>query len=171
MTIHTHPVAPIDSREFRRSLGKFATGITVITTRSPDGRPIGFTANSFSSVSLDPPLVLWNLARTSPNLAHFERCSHYAVNVLAADQMALSQRFANSSADRFADLRFYEGAGGAPLIPGCCAWFECVNEARHPGGDHVIFVGRVERFARAERPPLLYHGGHYCVLSRHPDSP
>jgi flavin reductase (DIM6/NTAB) family NADH-FMN oxidoreductase RutF len=169
--IHTHPLPALDSRELRRSLGKFATGVTVITTRAEDGRPVGFTANSFSAVSLDPPLVLWNLSLTSPSLAHFERCSHYAVNVLAHDQMALSQRFASAIHDKFDGLAFEDGAGGAPLIPGCCAWFECANEVRHSGGDHLIFVGRVERFARAERPPLLYHGGHYCVLGRHPDAP
>jgi flavin reductase (DIM6/NTAB) family NADH-FMN oxidoreductase RutF len=170
-TIHTHAVPAFDTRDFRRSLGKFATGVTVITTRAADGHPVGFTANSFSSASLDPPLVIWNLARTSANLEHFERCSHYAVNVLSHDQMELSQRFAKSTADKFDAVDFEDGVGGAPLLPGCCAWFECINETRYPGGDHLIFVGRVERFSRAERAPLLYHGGHYGLLTRHPDSP
>jgi 3-hydroxy-9,10-secoandrosta-1,3,5(10)-triene-9,17-dione monooxygenase reductase component len=170
-TIHTHVVSEFDTREFRRSLGKFATGVTVITARAADGHPVGFTANSFASASLEPPLVMWNLARTSANLEHFERCSHYAVNVLSHDQLNLSLRFARSASDKFVALDFTDGAGGAPLLAGCCAWFECNNETRHAAGDHLIFVGRVERFARAERAPLLYHGGHYGLLTRHPDSP
>jgi len=169
--VHTHAVSGFDTREFRRSLGKFATGVTVITTRAGDGQPVGFTANSFASVSLDPPLVMWNLARESVSMPHFERCSHYAINVLAHDQLHLSLRFAKSAGEKFAALEFSDGAGGAPLLAGCCAWFECRNEHRYPGGDHLIFVGRVERFSRAERPPLLYHGGHYGLFSRHPDSP
>jgi flavin reductase (DIM6/NTAB) family NADH-FMN oxidoreductase RutF len=170
-TIHTHVVSEFDTRDFRRSLGKFATGITVITTRTAEGQPIGFTANSFASASLEPPLVTWNLARSSANIGHFERCSHYAVNVLSHDQMALSIHFAKPSGDKFALIGYEEGAGGAPLLAGCCAWFECSNEVRYPGGDHLIFLGRVERFARAERAPLLYHGGHYGLVTRHPDSP
>jgi flavin reductase (DIM6/NTAB) family NADH-FMN oxidoreductase RutF len=171
MSVHTHAVPQFDTRDFRRSLGQFATGVTIITARAPDGHPVGFTANSFSSVSLDPPLVLWNLATSSPNLAVFQGCSHYAVNVLAREQLALSQRFAASSRDKFADVPFDEGAGGAPLLTGCCAWFECGNEFRYPGGDHVIFVGRVERYARAQRQPLLYFNGHYCVIAEHPEAP
>lgn len=151
--------------ELRAALGAFATGITVVTCRAADGSPIGLTVNSFNSVSLDPPLVLWSLSRNSPTRDAFEACSHYAVNVLAADQAAISQRFAAPHPDRFDGLGVGEGAGGAPLIAGCCAWFEARNELRHPGGDHIIFVGRVERIARGGGEPLVYHAGRYRRLA------
>ncbi|MBI4754113.1 MAG: flavin reductase family protein [Betaproteobacteria bacterium] len=156
---------PFDARALRDALGGFATGVTVITTCGDDGRPVGLTVSSFNSVSLDPPLVLWSLSLHSPNLAAFRRCSHYAVNVLAAEQEGLSAHFAASGIDRFGGMEVQPGLGGAPLLPGCCAWFECRNEARHAGGDHIIFVGRVERFAREDRAPLLFHGGRYRRLA------
>ncbi|MDD5295308.1 MAG: flavin reductase family protein [Rhodocyclaceae bacterium] len=152
---------PVDRRSLRGALGMFATGVTVITTRRADGTYAGFTANSFSSVSLEPPLVLWSLGLDSPNLPTFEASSHYAINVLAADQAHLSQRFAASGTDKFAGLALLPGAGGAPLLPGCCAWFECANETRYPGGDHLIFIGRVLAYAREERAPLIFHEGRY----------
>ncbi|MBL8473131.1 MAG: flavin reductase family protein [Rhodocyclaceae bacterium] len=154
----------MDTREFRRALGCFATGITVITARDAAGMPVGLTANSFNSVSLDPPLVLWSLSLYSNNLAAFQNCSHWAVNVLAADQQALSQRFAQTEGNRFGGLDFSEGLGGAPLLEGCCARFECRNETHYAGGDHLIFLGEVERYERFERPPLLYFGGRYRQL-------
>lgn len=161
-----HPAEPLfDTRAFRDALGGFATGVTVITTRDDDGRPVGLTVSSFNSVSLDPPLVLWSLSLSSPNLAAFQRCSHYAVNVLAAEQEALSAHFAASGIERFGGMEVQPGLGEAPLLAGCCAWFECRNEARHAGGDHVILVGRVERFTREDRPPLLFHGGRYRRLA------
>ncbi|MDZ4255307.1 MAG: flavin reductase family protein [Sulfuritalea sp.] len=154
-----------DPRSFRDALGDFATGVTVITARGADGQPVGVTINSFTSVSLEPPLVLWNLGLHSPSLATFESCSHYAVNVLGADQADFSQRFAQSQADKFAGIDFKVGAGDAPLLPGCCAWFECRNELRYPGGDHLIFVGHVEGFRREQKPPLIFHGGRYRSLA------
>lgn len=154
----------IDTRALRQALGMFATGITVITARAPDGQYIGLTANSFNSVSLDPPLIVWSLSLYSPNLAAFQTASHYAVNVLAVDQVELSQRFALPRVDKFAGLQPCEGLGGAPLLDGCCAWFECRNEARHPGGDHLVFIGLVERFSREDREPLVYQGGRYRSL-------
>jgi flavin reductase (DIM6/NTAB) family NADH-FMN oxidoreductase RutF len=154
-----------DPRAFRDALGMFATGIAVVTARGPSGDPVGLTVNSFSSVSLDPPLVLWCLSLYSPTLAAFERCTHYAINVLAVEQDGLSQHFASSAPDRFAGIEWTGGLGGAPLIPGCCAAFECRNEVRHPGGDHLIFVGQVERFARHEREGLLYFRGGYRRLA------
>lgn len=160
-----HPAPAFDCRAFRDALGNFATGIAVVSALAPDGSYIGLTINSFNSVSLDPPLILWSLALSSPNLDAFRACSHYAVNILAADQRELSQRFATRGGDKFGGLSFREGLGGAPIIPGCCAWFECANEVRHPGGDHLIFIGRVERCARqAGRAPLIYHGGRYRWL-------
>ena len=154
-----------DPRALRNALGEFATGVTVVTTRGTDGLPVGVTINSFASVSLEPPLVLWSLGLASPSLAVFESCSHYAVNILAADQVELSQRFSQSQDDRFAGIAMKVGASGTPLLPGCCAWFECRNELRYPGGDHIILVGQVENFSRQEKPPLIFHGGQYRTLA------
>lgn len=155
----------LDSRSLRDALGEFATGVAVVTARAANGQPVGVTINSFASVSLEPPLVLWSLGLQSPSLAVFESCSHYAVNILAADQVELSQRFSQSQNDKFAGIDTTGGAGGTPLLPGCCAWFECRNEARYPGGDHIILLGYVEDFQRAERPPLIFHGGQYRKLA------
>ena len=153
-------------RDLRRTLGAFATGVTVVTARTPDGEPVGLTISSFNSVSLDPPLILWSLSLESPNLEAFRRASHYAVNVLAADQQWLSDRFAARRSDRFADLQQQPGLGGAPLLEGCCAWFECANDTQYPGGDHLIFIGRVERFAPGEaQSPLIFHRGSYRQLA------
>ena len=152
-------------RDFRSTLGNFATGITVITALSPEGEPIGVTISSFNSVSLDPPLILWSLSLNSPNIESFSRASHYAVNVLSADQQHISDGFASRKSDRFAGLTFSRGLSDVPLLDGCCAWFECTNEAHYPGGDHLIFVGHVERFAQGEaESPLIFHNGRYCTL-------
>jgi len=153
-----------DHRALRDALGAFATGITVVTARDAAGRPIGLTVNSFNTVSLDPPLVLWSLSLASPNLAAFRAASHFAVNVLAAGQQAMSERFARRGADKFAGLDWHEGLGGAPLLGGCCSALECRNELQHEGGDHLIFIGRVERFSRGQADPLLYVGGRYRFL-------
>lgn len=159
--------ADFDCRAFRDALGCFATGIAVVTTCAPDGSFVGLTVNSFNSVSLDPPLVLWSLDLGSPSLNAFRSASHYAVNILSAEQEEVSQRFAMRVADKFGDLAVCTGFGGAPLLHGCCAWFECANDAQYPGGDHLIFLGRVERFsADAARAPLLYHRGRYGRLAR-----
>lgn len=154
-----------DSRSLRDALGEFATGVAVVTTRAADAAPVGVTINSFSSVSLEPPLVLWSLGLMSPTRPAFEASSHYVVNVLAADQVDLSQRFSQPQADRFAGLDFDEGGSGVPLLRGCSAWFECRNEIRYPGGDHVILVGYVERFRREPKAPLIFHGGRYRELA------
>jgi len=153
----------IDPLLLRVALGQYATGVAVVTAADADGRPVGLTVNSFASVSLDPPLVLWSLGRNSACLPAFKACSHFAVNVLAAEQVELSNRFAAAALDKFAHLEWTPGLGGAPLLAGCCARFECHNQTHHPGGDHLIFIGRVERFAREERPPLVFHGGRYCA--------
>ncbi|HUI18149.1 MAG TPA: flavin reductase [Alphaproteobacteria bacterium] len=160
----------IDKRAFRTALGRFPTGVTVVTTLGPGGRRIGLTANSFSSVSLDPPLVLWSLAKAARSLAFFVKAPHYAINVLAADQIGLSRQFADAREDRFADVVCRTGLGGVPLIEGCAAWFECHNVAQYEGGDHVILLGRVERFADADRTALAFHLGGYKVTSHHPES-
>jgi flavin reductase (DIM6/NTAB) family NADH-FMN oxidoreductase RutF len=159
--LRAHPPS-FSSLEFRAALAMFATGVTIVTARDPDGQCIGLTANSFNSVSLDPPLVLWSLSRAAASLAAFTRGSHYAINILAADQRALADRFASRAGDRFAGIPFREGAGGAPVLEGVAAAFECFNRSRYEEGDHVIFVGEVEHCARQERAsPLIFHGGRY----------
>lgn len=152
-------------RDFRATLGSFATGVTVLTALDGNGGPMGVTISSFNSVSLDPPLILWSLSNESPNIEAFRSATHYAVNVLAADQQDISDRFAARSGDRFAGVPVRAGTHGAPLIEGCCATFECANEIQYAGGDHLIFVGRVEHFAQdAEKSPLIFHGGRYREL-------
>jgi flavin reductase (DIM6/NTAB) family NADH-FMN oxidoreductase RutF len=150
------------SQEFRAALGMFGTGVTIVTARSADGQLVGLTANSFNSVSLAPPLVLWSLARAAASMAIFSAGSHYAINILAADQKPLAERFALKGADRWSGVSWDMGAGGAPLLHGAAATFECFNRSRYEEGDHVIFVGEVERCAhRAGATPLLFHGGRY----------
>jgi flavin reductase (DIM6/NTAB) family NADH-FMN oxidoreductase RutF len=153
--------------EFRTSLGMFATGVTIVTARTAEGELVGLTANSFNSVSLTPPLVLWSLSRNAGSMAAFSNGRHYAINVLAADQQALALRFASRGTDRWADVAFTEGVSGAPLLAGAAATFECFNRSQYGEGDHVIFVGEVERCAhRADASPLLYHGGKF--YTEHP---
>ncbi len=153
--------------EFRTSLAMFATGVTIVTARASSGKLVGLTANSFNSVSLSPPLVLWSLARAAASLASFSTGSHYAINILAADQINLAKRFAAKGVDRFADVAFEQGIEGAPLLAGAAATFECFNRSRYFEGDHVIFVGEVERCAhRTGASPLLFHGGKF--YTEHP---
>lgn len=153
--------------EFRAALGMFATGVTIVTARAANGRLVGLTANSFNSVSLHPPLVLWSLARAAGSMAVFSTGSHYAINVLAADQQELAQRFAAKGVDRWAGVVHTEGVAGAPLLAGAAATFECYNRSRYEEGDHVIFVGEVERCThRPDASPLLYHGGRF--YAEHP---
>jgi flavin reductase (DIM6/NTAB) family NADH-FMN oxidoreductase RutF len=145
----------------------FATGVTIVTARSASGERVGLTANSFNSVSLDPPLVLWSLGRAAASMAAFSNGMHYAINVLAADQQALAEQFAAKGNDRWAGVAFTEGISGAPLLVGAVATFECFNRSQYTEGDHVIFVGEVERCARrASASPLLYHGGKF--YTEHP---
>ena len=152
----------IDPRDFRSALGTYATGVTIITAVGANGKPYGLTCNSFASVSLNPPLVLWSLSRQAGSMAAFERGSHYAINILAADQHALAVRFAAKDVDRFDGVAFRLGASGVPLLDGAAAVFECFNRSRYEEGDHVIFVGEVERCERREgAQPLIFHGGRY----------
>ncbi|WP_349741345.1 flavin reductase family protein [Roseateles cavernae] len=155
-------VAGFDSQQFRSALGMFATGVTIVTARADDGSLVGLTANSFNSVSLAPPLVLWSLAMKAGSMPVFSRGSHYAINILAADQKALAQRFATRDIDRFAGVPWREGAGGAPVLEGVAAVFECANRSQYQEGDHVIFVGEVESCHWAPNAqPLIFHGGRY----------
>jgi flavin reductase (DIM6/NTAB) family NADH-FMN oxidoreductase RutF len=156
------PDAPdFDPRDFRNALGQFATGVTIVTTRTSAGEPIGLTANSFSSVSLSPPLVLWSLSLRSPNLPNFLQATHFAINVLARDQIALSQRFSKPIPNKFEGITCIDSANGMPLLEGTAAHFECRTEARHYSGDHVIFIGHVLHYSHADRDALGYHRGRY----------
>jgi 3-hydroxy-9,10-secoandrosta-1,3,5(10)-triene-9,17-dione monooxygenase reductase component len=155
-----------DAAEFRRALGSFATGVTIITTRDADGNNVGLTANSFNSVSLNPPLVLWSLAESSNSLPVFRNAQHWAVHVLAADQESLSTRFAKRGVDKFAGLDCELGVDGIPLLRGCTARFECKTAFQYEGGDHVIFVGQVLNFMRADSAPLVFHSGRYADATR-----
>ena len=153
--------SPIDPREFRNALGTYATGVTIITASGADGKPVGITCNSFASVSLNPPLVLWSLVVYSSSLTAFQNASHFAVNVLGASQQSLANKFAKSSEDKFNGVDWKPGLGGAPLLSGSVANFQCRAANRYHGGDHVIFLGAVEAYSYNGKEPLLFARGGY----------
>jgi 3-hydroxy-9,10-secoandrosta-1,3,5(10)-triene-9,17-dione monooxygenase reductase component len=157
-----------DPLAFRNALGSFATGVTIVTARDADGAPVGLTANSFNSVSLDPPMVLWSLSLNSGSLPVFRDAENWAVHVLAADQQAMSDRFATPSIDKFDGLSLGDGPEGSPLIEGCAARFGCRARFEYEGGDHAIFLGEVVDFDRRDAEPLIYHGGQYGRIMRAP---
>jgi flavin reductase (DIM6/NTAB) family NADH-FMN oxidoreductase RutF len=150
---------PEMARAFRDALGRFGTGVTVVTCGTPEG-PLGITANSFGSLSLDPPLVLWSPAKSSRRFAPFVAAGHYAIHVLGADQALVGAGFVRDGA-AFAALDWAHNAEGVPVIAGCLARFECARAAVHDGGDHAIVVGRVLRAAMGDGEPLLFAGGRY----------
>jgi flavin reductase (DIM6/NTAB) family NADH-FMN oxidoreductase RutF len=150
-----------DTRDLRNALGAFATGVTIITARGKDGGLYGLTANSFTSVSLTPPLVLWSASLYAQSLPAFQEGSHFVVNILAHDQIELSNFFARTRENKFAEIDHVIPECGAPVIIGAAAHFECRNEYRHYGGDHIIFIGHVERYAYTGRPTLLFCRGKY----------
>lgn len=156
----------IDTRDLRDALGQFATGVCLVTVTSEDGRALALTVNSFASVSLDPPLVLWSLQSDSDTYAEFAGAERYAINVLGSEQEAHSNRYAMKDGHVLDPDHFSRGENGAPVINDALAVFECSLEASYPGGDHVILVGRVTRFTRAESTamPLLFFGGAYRGL-------
>lgn len=160
----TAPGAPFDARTLRQVLGRFATGVTIVTCRDAAGQPVGLTCNSFNALSLDPPLVLWSLRRASPSLAAFSDAKHFAVNILGEAQVDLSRRFASPQADKFGEGQWSDGQGGAPLLAGSTAVLECETTLRQDAGDHVLFIGRVLRLTDLGLPPLVFHGGHYHLL-------
>jgi len=152
-------------RALRKAFGQFATGVTVVAAIDETGQPFGLTINSFASLSMEPPLTVWSLTNSATDFARFCAVERYSINVLSAGQIAISNRFASRGIDRFAGVEWQPGLGGAPLLAGCCAHFEVLNLAQHAGGDHHLFVGRVERFAAdPDRPPLVFHGGCYRRL-------
>jgi flavin reductase (DIM6/NTAB) family NADH-FMN oxidoreductase RutF len=150
---------PERTREFRDALGRFATGVTVVTTQTNQG-PVGITANSFASVSLDPPIVLWSIGRHSKRFAAFAECEHFAVHILGAEQIGLSRRFAKAG-NAFAGLDFVRNDVGVPLLDGCLSRFECRRIAGHEGGDHLIMLGQVANATLRDGEPLLFAGGDY----------
>ncbi|MBN0975821.1 flavin reductase [Pseudomonas hygromyciniae] len=162
-----NPSSVFDTRAFRRALGNFATGVTVVTAADANGRKVGVTANSFNSVSLDPPLILWSIDKRSTSHEVFETASHFAVNVLAADQIDLSNNFARPKEDRFAEVEYQAGEGGAPILADCSARFECEKFQQVDGGDHWIMIGKVVAFDDCGRSPLLYHQGAYSMVLPH----
>ena len=166
---HKHPADPanelasdnsaIDPRDFRNALGSYGTGVTIVTAMGPDGNPYGVTCNSFASVSLNPPLVLWSLGMFSQRLTIFQNASHFTVNVLSVSQQALAMQFAKSSGEKFNGVEWTPGLGNAPVIAGSVATFQCRAANRYYGGDHVIFLGAVEAYAYTKQEPLLFSRG------------
>lgn len=150
-----------DARDFRDALGRFATGVTIVTTCDPEGQPVGVTANSYNSVSLDPPLVLWSLAKSARSMEAFQQARGFAIHILGSEQQELASRFASRGEDKFAGLGVGKGAVDVPLLPDCAAHFECETCYQYEGGDHVIFVGRVVAFEKSDRAPLLFHQGKF----------
>ena len=159
------------SLTLRNAFGHFATGVTIITMIDPAGRRVGMTANSFSSLSLDPPLVLWSLARTSANYELFCTTRHFAVHVLDSRQTALASHFATKDIDRFGELTTAAGLHGLPLLPEYHARFQCENAGCHDGGDHTIIVGRVLCFDERPGDPLLFYRGRFAAASPVPSDP
>lgn len=156
--------APVpDPQDLRRALAQFATGVTVVTTRDAAGTPVGMTANSFASVSLTPPLVLWSLARSAASFEAFSAARGFRVHVLASDQMDIAKRFATRGADKFAIGEWTHEAQTPPQLAGCVAWFECVTRSRHDEGDHVIFVGRIESMGVPGGVPLIFHDSRFVT--------
>jgi len=155
-------------RQFRSALGAFATGVTIVTTRTRTGADVGLTANSFNSVSLNPPMVLWSLAKSARSLPAFLESDYFAVHVLSASQEPLSHTFATRGADKFSGLALERGPGGIPLLPDCSARFQCRTAFKYEGGDHVVFIGEVEAFDHFNRLPLLFHGGRYAAAVERP---
>jgi flavin reductase (DIM6/NTAB) family NADH-FMN oxidoreductase RutF len=154
-----------DERHLRDALAQFATGVTIVCVRGADQRYIGFTANSFNSLSLDPPLILWSLSHRSASLAAFEAADRYAVNVLSSAQVELARRFSRPHADRFANVPLRLGWSDAPLIDGCVAWFECRHHGRYRIGDHVLFIGEIVTADRGRGHGLVFQHGHYGTIA------
>lgn len=151
----------VDLTEFRRALGCFATGVAVVTALEKDGSKAGITINSFNSVSLEPPLVLWSVAEESSSFETFAEAEYFAVNVLAMDQREMCDRFAGRGTNKFDGLNCSEGIGGVPILPTFSAVFECRTEHRYEGGDHIILVGRVLNFEDRKTDPLIFYRGHF----------
>ncbi len=158
----------LDPKAFRRALGNFATGVTIMTAQNAQGERVGVTANSFNSVSLDPALILWSIDKNSSSYRIFAEATHFAVNILSAAQIELSNKFARRAEDKFAGVDFEQGAGLSPMFKNCSAVFECEKFNIVEGGDHWIIIGKVIQFHDHGRSPLLYHQGAYSAVLPHP---
>ncbi|MBP6901808.1 MAG: flavin reductase family protein [Burkholderiaceae bacterium] len=162
-----HPLAGAElptPAALRRALGRYATGVAIVSCRDAVGVPLGLTVNSFAALSLEPPLVLWSLRRASALLPAFEAATHWAVNVLAVEHLPLARRFASPEPDKFADGDWLDGRHGAPVLPDALAVFECAAETVHDGGDHRLLIGRVLSLQLADGAPLTYQASHYHAL-------
>jgi len=151
--------------ELRRSLGQFATGVTVVTCCASDGSPCGITANSFSSVSLAPPLVLWNIAKVSNSLGAYLDAERFAVHVLGANQQSLAEHFARTDHTVYNGIDYEISPDNVPVIPDVLARFDCATEAIHDAGDHHIIIGRVLAHVASDGVPLVFHSGEYQVVA------
>ncbi|MGN5519149.1 flavin reductase [Halopseudomonas sp. Lyrl_26] len=158
----------LDPRQLRRALGNFACGVTIVTACDADGRKVGVTANSFNSVSLDPPLILWSLDKRSSAWNVFQQAEHFAVNILASNQIELSNHFARPQEDKFSGIEHLSGVGGAPIFHGCAGNFQCATYQHIDAGDHWLIIGQVEHFEDFSQPPLAYHQGSYAMVLPHP---
>lgn len=157
--------APFDQRRLRDGLGRFPTGIAIVTSKDPETRnPVGLAVSSFNSLSLDPPLVLWSIDLKSTSLQAFRSHSHFAVNVLADDQEHLCQAFARSGAGKFDGVDYDMGIEDVPLLAGAAAHFQCETVERHLAGDHELYIGRVVDLRISTSEPLVFHGGAFRRL-------
>ncbi len=157
----------VDKRALREVLGTFVTGVTIMTTVDSSGQLLGCTANSFSSVSLEPPLILWSQALNARSYSAFSECSRFVVNILSDDQRFLSQRFASDSENKFDGVEWEPGIGGLPVLVGVASYLECRKAASYPGGDHTIFLGEIENLQRFDQPPLVFGSGRYLQVVPH----
>ena len=157
-------IQPFTQTEFRNALGSFATGVTIITALGKDGQKVGMTANSFNSVSLTPPLILWSISKSTNCFDDFIAAESFAVHILAADQQELSNLFATTGEDRFANIQCTEGLSGTPILPHYSACFECKTAQQYEGGDHIIITGEVLKFSDNQLDPLLFYRGNYHNL-------
>ena len=156
----SHPT--FDRLDLRKALGSFGTGVTIVTTKAADNRLVGVTANSFSSVSLEPAIVLWSLQKTSPNLSAYDDCGRFVINVLTLQQIEHSRRFASPVPDKFNGVAHRLGLEGLPVLEGCAATFECRTIQRLDVGDHILYLGQVEAYQHQEETALLYVQGKYA---------
>lgn len=164
-----HAVDPNQPKTLRNILGQYATGVTIITTRGQDGRNIGMTANSFSSLSLDPPLILWSLSKTAPSLPEFNAAKYFAIHMLAQEHHQLSNHFARGAADKFSGVAHTDSEEGIPLLDNALVTLVCENHQQFDGGDHIIYIGKITRFHQREGAPLVFHAGQYQSLTNHPE--
>lgn len=160
---HVSSITP-ESRALRDAFARFPTGVTIVTALDPEARAVGITISSFNTVSLQPPLALWSLSQQSSHRSAFYPGSAHVIQVLAEDQEALARQFASRVEDRFQGVATQQGSSRVPMLSGCAAYFECLTEACHPAGDHVIILSRIHRHRHEGRPPLVFHGSAFTRL-------